>query len=175
MQSQLSAPAPSKAREGSPWTGLWAVVAKEMADYLTSTRMLILELLTVLTAAGTVFSATQSLRENAGQSTFLFLQLFTASRDPLPAFVGFLGFLVPLIAFFTIIGSYAIENNVNDVTAKLVLGVFAWIIGRATGSVFAQFFGRPISLGIIVMIIVTLGFPYFVRRRNARRAGTAPV
>jgi ABC-2 type transport system permease protein len=50
-------------REGSPWTGLWAVVAKEMADNLTSVRMLILELLTVLTAVVTVYGAAQSLRD----------------------------------------------------------------------------------------------------------------
>ena len=42
-------------REGSPWTGLWAVVAKEMADQLTSARMRILEILIVLTAGGTVY------------------------------------------------------------------------------------------------------------------------
>ncbi len=42
------------AREGSPWTGLQAVIAKEMADHLTSVRMRILEILILLTAAGTV-------------------------------------------------------------------------------------------------------------------------
>ncbi|RLC71460.1 MAG: ABC transporter permease, partial [Chloroflexi bacterium] len=45
-----------RAREGSPWTGLWVVVAKEMADHLTSVRMRILEVLIVLTAAGTVYA-----------------------------------------------------------------------------------------------------------------------
>ena len=34
-------------REGSPWTGLWAVVGKDMADHLTSVRMLILMLFMV--------------------------------------------------------------------------------------------------------------------------------
>jgi ABC-2 type transport system permease protein len=74
------------AREGSPWTGLWAVVAKEMADALMSTRMLILELLVVLTAAGTVYAASQNLRESVGQDPFLYLRLFTTAREPLPAF-----------------------------------------------------------------------------------------
>src|SRR5512144_2780157 len=75
----------SKKREGSPWTGLLAVVSKEMADHLTSARMRILEILIVLTAAGTVFTALQSVKDNT-------------ARDPLPAFAQFLGFLVPLIA-----------------------------------------------------------------------------
>ena len=51
MVSQLKQAKVDYIREGSPWTGLWAVVSKEMADSLTSTRMLILELLIALTAA----------------------------------------------------------------------------------------------------------------------------
>ena len=34
-------------REGSPWTGLTAVMTKEMADHLTGARVLILEVLVV--------------------------------------------------------------------------------------------------------------------------------
>ncbi|HVO17028.1 MAG TPA: ABC transporter permease, partial [Alphaproteobacteria bacterium] len=30
-------------REGSPWTGLWTVVGKEMSDHLSSARMAVLE------------------------------------------------------------------------------------------------------------------------------------
>ena len=52
-------------REGSPWTGLWAVVGKDMADHLTSVRMLILMLLIVLTAVGTVWGALQEIRSAA--------------------------------------------------------------------------------------------------------------
>jgi ABC-2 type transport system permease protein len=98
MWQQIKQPENERRRQGSPWTGLWAVVAKEMADHLTSTRMLILELLTVLTAAGTVYAAAQNLRQTVGQDRFLLLRLFTVAQEPLPAFVGFLGFLVPLIA-----------------------------------------------------------------------------
>ena len=39
------------------WTGLGAVIAKEMADHLTSARMRILEILIILTAGGTVYAA----------------------------------------------------------------------------------------------------------------------
>ena len=40
--------APPRVREGSPWRGLWVVVAKDMADHLTSARMRILEVLILL-------------------------------------------------------------------------------------------------------------------------------
>jgi ABC-2 type transport system permease protein len=155
MQSQLSAPAPSKAREGSPWTGLWAVVAKEMADYLTSTRMLILELLTVLTAAGTVFSATQSLREDPGQNTFLFLQLFTASRDPLPAFVGFLGFLVPLIAIA--LAFDAINAELNGRTLSRVLAQPIYRDALLFGKFLAGLLTLSLVLTTIWLLIMGLG------------------
>ncbi len=84
-------------RTGSPWAGVGAVLAKELADHLTSARMQILELLIVLTAAGTGYAALQNLQRSS-DAHFLFLQLFSTSKDPLPSFAGFLGFLVPLIA-----------------------------------------------------------------------------
>jgi len=112
-------------------------------------------------------------------------------------------FLVPLVAFFTIIGSYAIQNNVNDVVFMLLLGMFGWligragippapmvlgallgpiaeqgyvqglVIGRATGDVFGQFFGRPISLVIMVMILATLLLPSLLSWRRRRLARAA--
>src|SRR5512137_2343499 len=112
-------PAKPALREGSPWTGLWAVVAKEMADLLTSTRMVILELLIVLTAVGAVYAAMQNLRSSAGQDRFVFLKLFTTGSDPIPAFVGFLGFLVPLLAIA--LAFDAINGEFNQRTMSKVL------------------------------------------------------
>ena len=83
-------------REGSPWSGLWAVVSKEAADHLTSARMRFLEVLVGLAAIGAVYAATQTIRQTVGSDPFLFLTLFTTAKDPLPSFVSFLGFLVPL-------------------------------------------------------------------------------
>lgn len=85
-------------REGSPWTGLTTVMTKEMADHLTSARMRFLEVLIVLIAAGAVYTAIGALRQGGAGDEFLFLRLFTISEDPLPPFVSFLGFFVPLMA-----------------------------------------------------------------------------
>ena len=90
--------APARGRRGSPWTGLWAVVGKEMADQLASTRMVILEVLILLTAVGAVYAVMQNVKQTVSEDPFIFLRLFTTARDPLPAFVVFLSFLVPLIA-----------------------------------------------------------------------------
>ena len=108
--------------------------------------------------------------------------------------------LVPTVAFMTIIGTYAIRNSVSDVIIMIVLGVFAWIlnragyspspivlglilgtiaeqgfvqawtIGSATEDLMGMFFGRPISIAIVLFIVFTLCYPmlkaYVVKRRE---------
>lgn len=106
-------------REGSPWTGLGAVLLKEMADHITGARMRILEVLIILTAAGTVYAAIQNLQETVGQDRFIFLRLFTTARDPLPAFIVFLTFLVPLIAIA--LAFDAVNGEFNRRTLSRVL------------------------------------------------------
>ena len=64
-------------REGSPWTGLWAVFFKEMADHLTGLRMRILEVLILLSALGALYTGSQALRQTVGEDPFLYLKLLT--------------------------------------------------------------------------------------------------
>lgn len=85
-------------REGSLWTGVGTVLAKETADHLTSARLWFLEALVLLAAGGAVYAATEKIRDTVSEDPFLFLSLFTVAREPLPSFVVFLGFLVPLVA-----------------------------------------------------------------------------
>ena len=102
--------------------------------------------------------------------------------------------LVPTVAFMTIIGTYAIRNSMSDVVIMIGLGVVGWvldrygfkpspivlglilsriaeqgfvqgwIIGTARGNVVAEFFARPISLGIIAFIGVSLFYPMIAKR-----------
>ncbi|MGQ9510695.1 MAG: ABC transporter permease [Thermaceae bacterium] len=98
-------------REGSPWTGVWAVFFKEMADHLTGLRMRILEALILLSVLGALYTGTQALRQTVGEDPYLYLKLLTTAQDPLPSFVGFLSFFIPLaaiaLAFDAINGEYA--------------------------------------------------------------------
>ena len=142
-------------REGSPWTGLWAVVAKEMADHLTSVRMLIFELLILLTGVGTVYGATQNLRDTAGKDTFLFLKLFTTSRDPIPAFVGFLGFLVPLTAIA--LAFDAVNGEFNQRTMSRVLAQPIYRDALLLGKFLAGLFTLALVLTTIWLLIIGLG------------------
>lgn len=149
-------------REGSPWTGLWAVVGKEMADNLTSVRMSILELLTVLTAIGTVYAAAQNLRTGTERDPFLFLRLFTTARDPLPAFVGFLGFLVPLIGIALAFDSINGEFNQRTISRVLAQPIYrdALLMGKFLAGLFTlALVLSTIWLIILGLGIVTLGVP----------------
>jgi len=97
-------------REGSPFTGLATVALKEAADHLTSVRMHLVMLLVLLTAAGSIYGAIGQIKNTVASDPFLFLRLFTTAQDPLPSFVFFLGFLLPLVsialAFDSINGEY---------------------------------------------------------------------
>ena len=85
-------------REGSLWKGAGTVLAKETADHLTSARLWFLEALILLAAGGAVYAAIGRVRDTVSEDPFLFLSLFTVAREPLPSFVVFLGFLVPLVS-----------------------------------------------------------------------------
>lgn len=98
--------------------------------------------------------------------------------------------LVPLVAFMTVLGTFAIRNNISDIVIMIILGWFGWLfnrrgfsaspivlglilgriaeqgfvqgwtIGAALGSIPGQFFGRPISLVIIALILLSFTYPF---------------
>jgi putative tricarboxylic transport membrane protein len=100
-----------------------------------------------------------------------------------------------------VIGAYAIRNSVTDVLIMLVFGVVGWIlarygfaaspivlglilgpiaeqgfvqgrlIGGAKGDVLGEFFGRPISMAIIALSLVSLFYPMLAKRMKLKREG----
>ena len=97
-------------RDGSPFSGLSVVAMKEAADHMVSMRVHLVMLLVMLAGMSSIFNAITQIKTNIGQDDFLFLRLFTTAVAPLPSFVGFMGFLLPLVAialaFDTINGEY---------------------------------------------------------------------
>ncbi|SEU09799.1 tripartite tricarboxylate transporter permease [Paracoccus homiensis] len=115
--------------------------------------------------------------------------------------------LVPLIAYMTIVGSFAIHSNPHDVLVMVVMGLIgwvaarggygaspivlglvlgqiaeqgfmrAWMIGGARGDFAGQLLlNRPISWGIVALILLTLCLPLLRRQRQARPApATIPI
>jgi len=107
-------------------------------------------------------------------------------------------FLAPIIFFLTIIGSYSIRNNVMDVFIMLTLGIIGFILkrldfhpgpitlGLILGPIgemgFVQallmgqmlpnkwmiFFNRPLSWVLIIMSLLSLCWPFFIKKMSAR-------
>jgi putative tricarboxylic transport membrane protein len=112
--------------------------------------------------------------------------------------------LVPSVALLTVLGSFAVHNSVHEVQQMVVLGALAWglgrlgfsvspivlglilgsiaetgfvqghLIGGARGNILAEFFARPISMGIVAFILLGLLWPWWVARRQ-RAKGAALV
>lgn len=98
-------------REGSPFRGVMVVALKEAADHMTNARFHLIMLLVLLTALGSIYGAIGRITQTTAEAPFLFLKLLTVAREPLPSFVAFLGFLLPLVAialgFDAVNGEYA--------------------------------------------------------------------
>src|SRR5213592_978092 len=134
-------------REGSPWTGLWAVVLKELADHLSSVRMQLLELLIFLTAFAATFVASRQLRATVAEDPFVYLKLFTTQQDPLPSFVAFLGFFLPLAAIALGFDSVNGEHNRRTLSRVLAQPIYrdALLLGK--------FLAGIVTLGISLLAL----------------------
>lgn len=142
-------------REGSPWSGLMAVVSKEAADHLTSARMRFLEVLVGLAAIGAVYAATRSIRQSEGSDPFLFLTLFTTAKDPLPSFVAFLGFLVPLAAIA--LGFDAINTEHTRRTLSRIVAQPIYRDALLMGKFLAALLTLGILLAVLWLVVIGLG------------------
>src|SRR5829696_1098829 len=145
-------------REGSPFQGLGTVLLKELSDHLTSARMRILEWLVVLTAMAALYGAIQQVRDSTAEDPFLFLRLFTVSREPLPSFVSFLSFLVPLMAiglgFDTINGEY----NRRTMSRILAQPIYrdALLMGKFLGGL------ATLAISLIALWLLVIGLGLFL-------------
>lgn len=132
-----------EAREGSPWTGLGAVVEREFNDNLTSVRMRLLQALVFVTGFAAAYSAIGQIKDVVGEDPFVFLKIFTVAREPLPSFLAFLSFLIPIVAIT--LGFDSINGEFNRRTMSRILAqpiyrdallVGKFLAGLATLAVF---------------------------------------
>ena len=142
-------------REGSPWQGVGAVVLKELSDHLTSARMRVLELLAVLTAFAALYLAIQQIKQLSAEDPYLFLRLFTTAREPLPSFVSFLSFLVPLMAIG--LGFDAVNGEHSRRTLSRILAQPIYRDALLFGKFLAGLMTLTISLVALWLLVIGLG------------------
>jgi len=152
----------TRQREGSPFAGLSTVALKEAADHMNSARIHLVMLLVILTAIGSVYAAIGQIKATIGEDQFLFLRLFTTAQQPLPSFVSFLGFLIPLVAIA--LGFDAINGEYSRRTLSRVLSQPIYRDALLTG----KFLGGLIVIAICLLTlwllvtglgILSLGLP----------------
>jgi len=142
-------------REGSAFSGLGVVMLKELSDHLTSIRMRVLEWLVVLVALAALYGAIQQIKDTTAEDPFLFLRLFTTSRDPLPSFVSFLSFLVPLMAIG--LGFDAVNGEHNRRTLSRILSQPIYRDALLFGKFLAGLITLSISLITLWLLVIGLG------------------
>jgi ABC-2 type transport system permease protein len=142
-------------REGSAFQGLGVVMLKELSDHLTSVRMRVLEWLVVLVALAALYGAIQQIKDTTAEDPFLFLRLFTTSRDPLPSFVSFLSFLVPLMAIG--LGFDSINGEHNRRTLSRILAQPIYRDALLFGKFLAGLVTLSISLIALWLLVIGLG------------------
>jgi ABC-2 type transport system permease protein len=143
-------------REGSPFTGVGVVLAKETADYLSGALVALVEAIIFLLALATVYFAIDAIRKTIGESPFLFLRLLTMAADPAPfRFYELLGILIPLLSI--VLGFNAINGEFSRRTMSRVLAqpIYrdALLLGKFLGGLAAL----AIALVSLWLLVIGLG------------------
>jgi ABC-2 type transport system permease protein len=147
----------SRARGGSPWTGVGTVLAKETADHLSGPRMVVIETLVFLIALVVAWFSTTTIRENIGESPFLYLRLLTIAPDPIPFSCLFIiGLVTPVIAI--LLGFDAISAEFNQRTMSRILAQPIYRDALLLGKFLARLLAFTIALISLWLLVLGLGF-----------------
>jgi ABC-2 type transport system permease protein len=149
-------------RNHTTFQGLSIVMVKELQDFVGSARMTVLTILILLTTAGSLYTATETMRAVVSEDEFLLLSLFTMARDPIPSLLSFLSFLVPLTGIA--LGFDVVNREFHNKTLQRVLSQpihrDVLLFGKALGALLAMAIVL-LSLWLLVIgsAMLVLGLP----------------
>ena len=95
------------------------IFRKEMADYFTSIRIVILFLLVFGASAAGLFASFQGIRGVGADTGFVFLKLFTTSGGAIPSLTTFIALFIPIIGIA--LGFDAINSERSSGTLSRIL------------------------------------------------------
>lgn len=150
-------------RQPSPF---WIIVQKEFGDHMRSWRFTILIAIVTLACIGSIYAAVTAIQAGVQSqqtdTSFLFLQMFTASDGSLPTFVTFVSFLGPLIGIALGFDAVNSERNKGTLSRLLSQPLYRddFILAKFTASLLLIAVVL-FSLGFLVMGLglVTIGYP----------------
>ena len=107
-----------------------AILRKELADYFTSIRFIILFTLMLFVSAGGLRAASEGIRGANLPEGFVFLGLFTTSGSLIPSLISLLALLIPIIGIA--LGFDAINSERTGGTLSRVLSqpIYREVPGR---------------------------------------------
>jgi len=139
------------------------IFRKELADYFTSIRILILFLLVFGASAAGLFASFQGIRGIGTETGFVFLKLFTTSGEVIPSLTTFIALFVPIIGIA--LGFDAINSERSSGTLSRILSQPVY----RDNVINAKFLAGIATLSI--MILATL---LIVSGYGLRMIGVAP-
>jgi ABC-2 type transport system permease protein len=139
------------------------VFQRELADNLLSVRMRLLELLVLLTGTGAVYAAIGEIKNTVGEDPFVFLRIFTIAREPLPSFITFLAFLIPIVAI-----TLAFDSVNGEFSRRTMSRILAQPIYRD-----ALLFGKFLA-GIATLAVFLTGLWLFLMGLGILLLGVPP-
>jgi ABC-2 type transport system permease protein len=128
---------------------------KELADNLTSTRMRLLELLIFVTGASAAYATIGVVKDQLSEYPFVFLLVFTAAHEPLPSFVAFLGFLIPIVAIA--LGFDSVNGEFNRRTMSRILAQPIYRDALLIGKFLAGLITLAVVLSALWLLVIGLG------------------
>ena len=130
------------------------IFRKELADYFTSIRVLILFLLVFLASAGGLFAAQQGIRGTGTETGFVFLKLFTTSGEAIPSLITFTALFIPIIGIA--LGFDAINSERSSGTLSRILSQPIYRDNVINAKFLAGI--STLSIMVIVTILLVSGF-----------------
>ncbi len=132
-----------------------AILRKELADYFTSIRFLVLFLLVLFASALGLYAAFQGIRGQNLPEGFVFLGLFTTSGGGIPSLVVFISLLVPIIGIA--LGFDAINSERTGGTLSRILSQPVYRDSVINGKFLAGIVTMAIMIATIMMLVAGYG------------------
>lgn len=126
------------------------ILRKELVDYFTSIRCLVLFILVFIASAAAIYGAYHGIREASIDPGPVFIKLFTTGED-LPSLVVFIAMLVPIIG--VALGFDAINGERSSGTLNRILSQPIYRDSVINGKFLAGIITLAIMIGAIILIV----------------------
>ena len=132
-----------------------AILRKELADYFTSIRFIILFALILFASAAGLFAAFQGIRDANLPEGFVFLGLFTTSGDVIPSLISLISILVPIIGIT--LGFDAINSERSGGTLSRIMAQPIYRDSVINGKFLAGVFTLVVMIGTTMLLVSGYG------------------